>query len=224
MLRHSAATSRSAFASTASASFSRASCRWAGVVSLAALVLAHTAHAQEAYKIDPVHSSIAFKVKHMMVSDVRGTFDAFEGTINLDPKNIENSTVEVTIDATSVSTKNEKRDGHLKSADFFDVEKYPTLRFVSTKATRTDDGYTLTGDLTIRDATRPVTLKVTEEGAGIDPWGNAKSAFSATGKINRSDFGLTWNAALETGGVLVSEEVKLAFDVQLVAQKAQAAA
>lgn len=174
------------------------------------------------YAIDATHSTVEFAVKHMMITTVKGRFRDVTGTVTV-PTSGEPS-VDVTIKAASIDTGVEARDNHLRSADFFDVEKYPTLRFVSTKATRTDDGYTLTGDLTIRDATRPVTLKVTEEGAGIDPWGNAKSAFSATGKINRSDFGLTWNAALETGGVLVSEEVKLAFDVQLVAQKAQAAA
>ena len=174
------------------------------------------------HAIDATHSNVEFAVKHLMISTVKGRFGDVTGTVNV-PASGE-PTVDVTIAATSIDTRVDARDNHLRSADFFDVDKYPTLRFVSTKATRTDDGYTLTGDLTIKGVTRPVTLSVTEEGAGIDPWGNSKSAFSATGKINRSDFGLNWNAALETGGVLVSEEVKLSFDVQLVAQKAQAAA
>lgn len=174
------------------------------------------------HTIDATHSNVEFAVKHMMITTVKGRFGDVSGTVTV-PASGE-PTVDVTIKSASIDTRVEGRDNHLKSADFFDVEKYPTLRFVSTNATRTDDGYKLTGDLTIRDVTKPVTLTVTEEGAGVDPWGNRKSAFSATGKINRTDFGLTWNAALETGGVLVSEEVKLSFDVQLVAQKAQAAA
>lgn len=177
---------------------------------------------QGTHTIDPTHSNVEFAVKHMMITTVKGRFGDVSGTVTV-PATGEPS-VDVTIKAASIDTRVEGRDNHLRSADFFDVEKFPTLRFVSTKATRTDDGYTLTGDLTIKDVTRPVTLTVTEEGAGVDPWGNAKTAFSATGKINRTDFGLTWNAALETGGVLVSEDVKLSFDVQLVAQKAQAAA
>ena len=174
------------------------------------------------HTIDATHSNVEFAVKHMMITTVKGRFGDVTGTVTV-PAAGEPS-VDVTISAASIDTRVEARDNHLKSADFFDVEKYPTLRFVSTKATRTDDGYTLAGNLTIRDVTRPVTLTVTDEGTGLDPWGNSKSAFSAKGKINRTDFGLNWNAALETGGVLVSEEVKLAFDVQLVAQKAQAAA
>lgn len=174
------------------------------------------------HAIDATHSNVEFAVKHMMISTVKGRFGDVSGTVTV-PASGE-PTVDVTINAASIDTRVDARDTHLKSADFFDVEKYPTLRFVSTKAVRTGDGYTLTGNLTIKDLTRPVTLDVTEEGTGIDPWGNSKSAFSARGRINRSDFGLTWNAALETGGVLVSEEVKLAFDVQLVAQKSQAAA
>lgn len=181
-----------------------------------------TSIAPGTHAIDPTHSNVEFAVKHMMISTVKGRFGDVSGTVTV-PANGEPA-VDVTINAASIDTRVEARDNHLRSADFFDVEKYPTLRFVSTKATRSSDGYTLTGDLTIRDVTRPVTLRVTEEGAGIDPWGNVKSAFSATGKINRADFGLTWNAALETGGVLVSEEVKLSIDVQLIAQKAQVAA
>ena len=177
---------------------------------------------QGTHTIDATHSNVEFAVKHMMISTVKGRFGDVTGTVTV-PASGEPA-VDVTIKAASIDTRVDARDNHLKSADFFDVEKYPTLRFVSTKATRTDDGYTLAGDLTIKDVTKPVTLTVTDEGAGVDPWGNSKTAFSATGKINRSDFGLNWNAALETGGVLVSEEVKLAFDVQLVAQKAQAAA
>ena len=174
------------------------------------------------HTIDATHSNVEFAVKHLMISTVKGRFADVSGTVNV-PASGE-PTVDVTIKAASIDTRVDARDTHLKSADFFDVEEYPILRFVSTRATRTADGYALEGNLTIKDVTRPVTLRVTEEGTGIDPWGNSKSAFSATGRINRSEFGLNWNAALETGGVLVSEEVKLNLDVQLVAQKAQAAA
>lgn len=174
------------------------------------------------YAIDPSHSNVEFAVRHMMISTVKGRFADVEGTVVI-PENGQ-ATVDVTIKAASIDTRADQRDGHLRSADFFDVEKYPVLRFRSTKVERTSAGYTLTGDLTIKDVTRPVTLDVTEEGAGVDPWGNQKAAFSAIGRINRGDFGLSWNAALETGGVLVSDEVKLFIDAQLVKQAAAQAA
>jgi polyisoprenoid-binding protein YceI len=174
------------------------------------------------YAIDASHSNVEFAVKHMMITTVKGRFADVQGTVEIpqsgQPK------VDVTIGAASIDTRVEARDNHLRSPDFFDVEQFPTLRFVGTAAERTGDGYRLSGDLTIRGVTKPVTLTVTEEGAGVDPWGNQKAAFSATGKINRTDFGLTWNAALETGGVLVSEDVKLSFDVQLLKQAAAKAA
>ena len=174
------------------------------------------------YAIDATHSNVEFAVKHMMITTVKGRFGDVTGTVEI--PQVGTPKVDVTINAASIDTRVEARDNHLRSPEFFDVEKYPTLRFVSTAAERTDDGYRLTGDLTIRDVTKPVTLTVTEEGFGIDPWGNQKAAFSATGKINRTEFGLTWNAALETGGVLVSEDVKLSFDVQLVKQSSAKAA
>jgi polyisoprenoid-binding protein YceI len=174
------------------------------------------------YTIDAAHSSIEFAVKHMMITTVKGRFADVNGTVRI-PEGGQPS-VDVTIAAASIDTRSEQRDNHLRSADFFDAEKYPSLRFVSTRAERSNHGWTLTGELTIRDVTRPVTLQVTEEGAGIDPWGNEKFAFSATGKFSRGQFGLNWNAALETGGVLVSDEVKLALDVQLVKQAAVQAA
>lgn len=174
------------------------------------------------YAIDASHSNVEFAVKHMMITTVKGRFGDVKGTVTLPESG--QPVVDVTIGAASIDTRVEARDTHLKSADFFDVETYPELRFVSTKVQRTDDGYQLTGDLTIRGVTKPVTLTVSEEGAGVDPWGNQKAAFSATGKFSRSEFGLTWNAALETGGVLVSDEVKIAIDVQLVLQGATAVA
>ena len=168
------------------------------------------------YAIDATHSNVEFAVKHMMITTVKGRFADVKGTVSIPERG--RPTVDVTIATASIDTRVEARDTHLRSADFFDVEQFPEIRFVGTKAARTDDGYTLTGDLTIRGITKPVTLSVTEEGAGVDPWGNEKASFSATGKISRSEFGLNWNAALETGGVLVSDEVKLSIDAQLVLQ------
>ena len=170
------------------------------------------------YAIDPAHSNVEFAVKHMMITTVKGRFGDVKGTITIPEKG--EPTADVTIATASIDTRTEARDTHLRSADFFDVEKFPQIRFVSTKADRTDDGWKLLGNLTIKETTRPVTLTVTEEGAGVDPWGNQKVAFSAIGKFNRTDFGLTWNAALEAGGVLVGEEVKLSIDAQLVKQAA----
>lgn len=173
------------------------------------------------YAIDASHSNVEFAVKHMMITTVKGRFGDVKGTVTLPESG--QPVVDVTIGAASIDTRVEARDTHLRSADFFDVETYPELRFVSTKVQRTDDGYKLTGDLTIRGVTKPVTLTVSEEGTGVDPWGNQKAAYSATGKFSRSEFGLNWNAALETGGVLVSDEVKIAIDAQLVLQQQPAA-
>jgi len=166
------------------------------------------------YTIDASHSNIEFAVKHMMISTVKGRFGDVKGTLVIpeDGKPV----ADVTIAAASIDTRSEQRDNHLRSPDFFDVENYPEIRFVSTSAERTGDGWTLVGNLTIKGVTRPVTLSVTDEGAGVDPWGNQKIGFSATGKFNRTDFGLTWNAALETGGILVGDEVIITLDVQFV--------
>lgn len=168
------------------------------------------------YTIDSAHSNVEFAVRHMMISTVKGRFGDAQGTVSI-PENGQPS-VDVTIKTASIDTRSDQRDGHLRSPDFFDVEKYPEMQFRSTRVERTEGGYKMTGDLTIKDVTRPMTLSVVEEGAGVDPWGNQKIAFSATGKFNRSDFGLNWNAALETGGVLVSDEVKVSIDTQLVKQ------
>ena len=174
------------------------------------------------YQIDPMHSSVEFAVKHLMISTVKGRFADVKGTLELPESG--DAKVDITIAAPSIYTGVEARDTHLKSADFFDVEKYPELRFVSTEATRHGDGWRLVGNLTMHGVTQPVTLAVSEEGAGVDPWGNQKVAFSASGKVNRTHFGLSWNAALETGGVLVGEEVKISIDAQLVKLAAKAAA
>lgn len=168
------------------------------------------------YSIDPAHTSIEFGVRHMMISTVKGRFGEVSGTVVIPESG--QPRADVTIATGSIDTRSEQRDTHLRSGDFFEVEKYPGMRFVSTKAERSGDGWKVTGDLTIRDVTRPITLDVKEEGSAVDPWGNQKVAFSATGTLVRSAYGLNWNAALETGGVLVSDEVKLFIDVQLIRQ------
>jgi len=172
------------------------------------------------WTIDATHAEVGFSVRHMMISTVRGRFGAVTGTVTVDERNPRNSKVDVTIDATSIDTRQEMRDNHLRSPDFFDVAQFPKLHFVSKRIEgdpRNGD-FRVIGDLTIRDVTREVELKATLEGEGKDPWGNERAGFSATGKLNRTDFGLHWNQALETGGVLVSDEVKLSIDVELLKQ------
>lgn len=170
------------------------------------------------YKIDPAHSSAHFVVRHMMITNVRGSFSNIQGTIVWDAANPGQSTIEAVIDATTIQTQEAPRDAHLKSADFLDVEKYPTIAFKSTKAESTgDDELKVTGDLTIHGVTKSVALKVEGPTAeGKDPWGNARIGASATTKIKRSDFGLAWNAALETGGILVGDDLKIELEVSLI--------
>jgi polyisoprenoid-binding protein YceI len=171
----------------------------------------------ETWTIDASHSLVEFSVKHLMISTVKGRFGEVQGTIVTDPAQPANSRIEATISAAGIDTRSEQRDGHLRSADFFDVEKYPSLTFRGRKIEGDLTGdFTLTGDLTIKDVTREVVLDVTAEGRNRDPWGGERAAFSATTKINRKDFGLTWNQGLETGGVLVGDEVKISIDLQLV--------
>jgi polyisoprenoid-binding protein YceI len=170
------------------------------------------------WNLDPAHSSAEFKVKHMMISNVKGTFPKVTGVLTLDESDVKNSHVEATIDVSSIETRDEQRDGHLKSAEFFDVEKFPTMTFKSTgvKVTGAGEG-TVEGDLTIRDVTRKVVFNVEGPTAPMkDPWGNLRIGVSATTKINRKDFGLIWNAALETGGVLVGDDVTITLDVEFV--------
>jgi len=170
------------------------------------------------WSLDPVHSVAEFKVKHMMISNVKGQFTGITGILTLDENEVEGSRVEATIDASTINTREAQRDTHLKSADFFDVEQFPTLSFRSTQVKRTgDDELAVTGDLTIHGVTRQVVFQV--EGptaAGKDPWGNTRIGLSAMTKINRKDFGLTWNAALETGGILVGEDVTITLDLEFV--------
>lgn len=174
------------------------------------------------YQIDPAHSSAQFTIRHLMISNVRGDFKSVKGTVVYDPENLAASSIEAEIDVNSLNTRDENRDAHVKSAEFFNVEKYPSITFKSTKVEREGEGeFKVTGGLTILGVTKEVVLKV--EGPSDeakDPWGNIRIGASATTKIKRSEFGLTWNAALETGGVMLGDDVKIELDVELVKQKA----
>jgi len=173
---------------------------------------------QTTWTIDPSHTTVEFVAKHMMITTVKGRFAELAGTVVADESRFEDSTVEVTFQAPSLDTRSEQRDTHLRSADFLDVENHPTVTFRSTAIHGSKESFKLTGDLTIRGVTRPITLDVTYEGEGKDPWGGTRAAFSATGKFDRRDYGLTWNVALETGGILVSNEVKINVEAQVVLQ------
>ncbi len=169
------------------------------------------------YQIDPSHSTISFSLKHMMIAKVHGGFEKFRGTFQYDKENLSNSKVEVSIEADSISTRDPQRDTHLKSADFFDVEKYPSLIFESSRFSLDGSVLKVVGDLTIHGVTKSVTLELevpTDEMK--DPWGNLKIGVSGITKIKRKDFGLTWNAALEAGGVLVGDDISISLDIQLV--------
>lgn len=173
------------------------------------------------WSVDTQHSEISFKVKHLMISKIRGKFTEFDADIKVAGDDFSTAHVDLWINAASISTNDEKRDAHLKSADFFDVEKYKEIRFISTSIDRTskENIYTLSGELTIRDTTHAVQLEVEFNGINIDPWGNEKAGFSVHGKIDRKEWGLTWNQALETGGVLVGDEVAIICEIQLVRSK-----
>lgn len=171
--------------------------------------------AKTKWNVDLAHSSVDFWVRHMMVSRAKGTFHNFEASIEADPEDLTTADISFSIDVNSIDTRNEERDKHLKSADFFDVENHPKITFKSTKIEKTGDSkYDVTGDLTIKGVTRPVTFSVTYEGQGKNPWGAIVAGFSAEGKINRTDFGLTWNTPLETGGVLVGEDVYINLEIE----------
>jgi polyisoprenoid-binding protein YceI len=169
--------------------------------------------------LDPAHSEMQFKVKHMMITNVKGEFRNFTAEMNSDGKDFIADSIKVNIETSSIFTNSEDRDTHLKSADFFDVEKYEEMSFTGTSMEKIDeDNYKLKGNLTIKGISKEVELDAEFGGINKDPWGNEKAGFSLTGKINRKDWGLTWNAALETGGVLVSDEVKLSAETQFVKQ------
>lgn len=170
------------------------------------------------YKIDAAHSDILFKVKHLMITTVTGQFKSFDGTLSSDAEDFNNASVSFTADINSIDTRNEQRDGHLKSDDFFNAEKYPQLQFANGTLVKGTDGYVLKGDLTIRDVTKPVELKADYSGTMVDPWGQTKVGFEAEGVIKRKEFGLGWDAVTEAGGVVVSDDVKLQLNVQFVKQ------
>lgn len=166
--------------------------------------------------IDPTHSEVAFKIKHLMISNVKGNFSEFEATALTDGDDFSLAEIDVKINTASINTGVADRDGHLKSPDFFDAEKYPAMTFKSKSFSGSGDEYVLEGDFTIKDVTKPVSLNVEFGGLMTDPWGNVKAGFTIEGKINRKDFGLNWNAALEAGGVLVGEEVKLSAEIEML--------
>ena len=168
------------------------------------------------YTLDASHSRLGFSARHAMVTKVRGQFGDFEGTARVDTATPADSTVSVTIRPVSISTGSEDRDNHLRSGDFFDVENFPTWTFTSTDVSRDGSTWTIVGDLTLKDVTRPVSIDFEETGTATDPFGNQRLGFEGELTINRKDWGLTWNAALETGGVLVSDKVKLELDLSAI--------
>ena len=177
--------------------------------------------ATKKWALDPTHSEVQFKIKHLMITNVTGSFDIFTVSAQTEDEDFTKARVSFTADVNSISTNNEQRDAHLKSADFFDAATFPQIKFVATKTENVDnDGsYELYGDLTIKEVTKQVKLSVEFGGVAKDPWGNTKAGFTISGKINRKDFGLTWNAATETGGVLVSDEVRINAEIQLIEQQ-----
>jgi len=167
------------------------------------------------WTVDTAHSSVEFTIKHMMFAKVRGSFHDFDASIEADPSDLTTANIEFSVDVASIDTASADRDNHLRSADLFDVDKFPKMTFKSTNIVKTgEDEYEVTGDLTIRDVTKPETFKVTFEGQGKDPWGNIKFGYNAEGKIKRSDYGLTYNAALETGGFLIGEDVNISIVIE----------
>jgi len=171
-----------------------------------------------AYALDASHSQVGFAVRHLMVSKTRGRFSDFAGTIHIGENPLESS-VEVTIQAASVDTRDEQRDGHLRSGDFFDVEAWPTITYQSRSVRQVGEGeYVVEGDLTVKDVTRPVPLELTFEGGATDPWGGVRLGFSAKAELDREAFGLSWNQALETGGVLVGKKVSIEIEAEAIKQ------
>ena len=171
------------------------------------------------YQLDPSHSSINFSVKHMMIAKVHGGFEKMSGVLSYDPKNPTAATVEVNIEVASINTRDTARDTHLKGADFFDAEKYPSITYKSVRVQEKKGDLTIVGELTIHGVTQPVTVELERPSEEMkDPWGNLKIGASGSAKVKRKDFGLTWNAALEAGGLLVGDDVNIILDVQFVKQ------
>ena len=171
------------------------------------------------WSIDPAHSNVEFSVRHLMIATVKGRFADVEGTVTIDEQEPSRSIADVRIKAASIDTRAEQRDNHLRSADFFDTEKFPLITYRSRKVEQKGrDRFTVTGDLTMHGVTRAVVLTAVEEGRARDPWGNDRVAFSASAKVDRKEFGLQWNQALETGGVMVGDDIRISLDVELVRQ------
>ncbi|CAG9621618.1 YceI family protein [Sutcliffiella rhizosphaerae] len=171
--------------------------------------------AKTVWNVDKAHSSVDFSVKHMMFATVKGGFQEYDATIVADPTDLTTAEIEFTVDVASIDTRSNDRDAHLRSAEFFDVDNHPTMTFKATNIVKTDDNeYNVTGDLSLLGTTKSETFSVVFEGTGQDPWGNEKAGFSVDGKIKRSDYGLTWNATLETGGVLVGDQIKISLQLQ----------
>lgn len=166
------------------------------------------------WTIDAAHSEIGFSVKHMMISKVKGSFTSFDATVEANEEDLNDALIDFKIDVASINTNNTDRDNHLRSADFFDAENFPHITFKANDIVKKGDEYELTGDITIKDVTRPATFEVEYGGKGTNPWGVEVVAFSAEGKVNRKDFGLTWNQALETGGVMVGEDIKISLELE----------
>lgn len=175
--------------------------------------------------VDPTHSEIGFKIKHLMITNVSGKFTGFEAEVQTEGEDFATAQINATIETASINTSNLQRDEHLRNSDFFEVEKYPEIVFTSTKVEKIDnDNFILHGNLTLKGVTKPVKLNVEYNGTNKDPWGNQKAGFVITGKVNRSEFGLNFNAALETGGLVLGEEVRINSEIQLVKQAAAVAA
>jgi polyisoprenoid-binding protein YceI len=188
----------------------------AAVVALVAALPALALAAEQTYSFDPSHSSMGFRVRHLM-SKVAGNFGSFTGELRMDPADLAKGSVSLEIDASSIDTANEKRDGHLKSADFFAADSFPKITFKSTKVTsKSEDHLLVDGLLTMRGVTKPVTLDVVYGGMMTDPWGNTRTGFDVTGKVNRKDFGILWNKTLDQGGTLLGEDVDLVISIEAV--------
>ncbi|ANU26469.1 YceI family protein [Planococcus versutus] len=166
------------------------------------------------WTVDTAHSEIGFSVKHMMISKVKGSFTSYEATIEANEEDLQGALIDFKIDVDSINTKNKDRDAHLRSADFFDAEQFPHITFKANEIIKKADKYEMTGDLTMKGVTRPATFEVEYNGKATDPWGSEVVAFDVEGKVNRKDFGLTWNQALETGGVMVGEDIKITLAIE----------
>ena len=193
--------------------------RW-GLASIVAVTAVGVAAQAEVYEIDPSHSTVGFKIRHLAISSVPGRFADFSGTIEFDPKQIDKSHADASIAIKSINTDNNKRDDHLRGADFFDEAKHPAITFKTTKVEPVSEStFKATGDLSMHGVTKPVTLDVEYTGSATDPWGNKRIGFAATTSLSRKDFGITWNKALDAGGVVLGDEVKVTLEIEGIEKK-----